>query len=143
MPCFLSVLTSRTTERGKVKVATIVARANIWASSGAMVAYLDANLAAIRAVLPHCARPNLHCGVQMVFVGVCVLLAAFQTGHCQCRDAGIYIELLGLKLPATLDWEVVGIEEVAVENEQRNVKGSVLLWHIALTSSMKLWVLLF
>jgi hypothetical protein len=68
---FRSVLTKRTTdESGKVQVATIAARVNIWASSDVMGAYT--NLAAVRAAPFYHARHKLRFELQLVYVGACV-----------------------------------------------------------------------
>jgi hypothetical protein len=68
---FLSVLISRTSDEiGKVQVATIAARVNIWASSDAMNEY--PHLAATCAVTPHHARHKLRFGLQIFYVGACV-----------------------------------------------------------------------
>jgi hypothetical protein len=67
---FLSFLTKRTTdESGKVQVATIAARVNIWAISDVMDAH--PNLAAMRAAPPHHARHKLRFNLH-VYVGACV-----------------------------------------------------------------------
>jgi hypothetical protein len=79
--CYRSALTSRTSdESGKVQVATMAARVNVWASSererelvtSSDAMYACLNLAATRTAPPYHARHMQRFRSQMVYVGACL-----------------------------------------------------------------------